>query len=31
MTQKAYAEGLRALVLFTATYQDRRRAGRGRR
>src|SRR5579872_6938101 len=22
MTQKAYAEGLRALVLYTATYQD---------
>ena len=31
MTQKAYAEALRALVLFTATYQDRCRAGRGTR
>jgi alkylation response protein AidB-like acyl-CoA dehydrogenase len=30
MTQKAYAEGMRALVLYTATIQDASR-GRGRR
>ena len=29
MLQKAYAEGLRALVLYTATHAGRRRAGRG--
>ena len=31
MTQKAYAEGMRALVLYTASQQDAVAAGRGRR